>query len=210
MKEREIYFLFTDTGTSLAKVINFFTRRDLNHVSISFTKDFTTVYSFGRKRPRNPFIGGFVQEDITSDFMANANCAVYSQTVSEEEYRAMVRKIKEIEMRQHEYRYNFIGLFGVLFRVKIKRRSALFCSQFVATVVQDSAKFNFEKPTYFITPYDIRKSLENKLIYHGKLKYYRESLQPLPAPQLVLGERTIPKQSFLFHISNKFKRLVIK
>lgn len=210
MEEREIYFLFTDTGTSLAKVINFFTRRDLNHVSISFTKDFSTVYSFGRKRPKNPFIGGFVKEDITSDFLANADCAVYLQTISEADYCIMMKKIQEIEARQHEYRYNFIGLFGVLFRVRIERRAALFCSQFVATIVQDSEKFNFEKPTHFITPYDIRKSLENKLIYYGKLKYYRESLQSIPVPRLVFGEGTIPKQSLIFYISNKFKRLVIK
>lgn len=209
MEEREIYFLFTDTGTSLARMINFFTRQELNHVSMSFTKDFETLYSFGRKRPRNPFIGGFVHEDITSDFMANADCAIYSQPISEMDYKKMMEKILEIEARQHEYRYNFIGLFGVLLRVKIERRSALFCSQFVATVIQESDKFTFEKPTYFITPADIRNYPGNELIYRGKLKSYRPDTIPA-ASQLVLGKRTSHKHSFIFYISDKFKRLGIK
>lgn len=36
----------------------------LNHVSIALDRELTEVYSFGRKQPDNPFIGGFVKEDI--------------------------------------------------------------------------------------------------------------------------------------------------
>ncbi|MCM3742091.1 hypothetical protein M3210_17785 [Oceanobacillus luteolus] len=210
MEEREIYFLFTDTGTSLAKLINFFTKQELNHVSISFTKDFQTLYSFGRKRPKNPFIGGFVHEDITSDFMANADCAIYSQAISECDYNKMMKKIHEFEAKQDDYRYNFIGLFGVLLRIKIERRAALFCSQFVATVIQESDRFTFDKPTCFITPHDIRNLPDNRLIYKGKLKEYQVEMTKPESTRLVLGDQTTPKQSFIYNISNKFKRLVIK
>ena len=205
MKEREIYFLFTDTGTYLSKMINFCTRQELNHVSISFKEDFRTVYSFGRKRPKNPFIGGFVLEDINSEFLGKSECAIYRQEISEIDYQRMMTKIKEIEAKKHEYRYNFIGLFGVLLHIKIERKAALFCSQFVATVIQESDKFVFEKPDYFITPGDIRNHPEIELIYRGKLVDYR------PEPrQLVLGENTVQKQSFIYYISNKFKQFVIK
>ncbi|WP_405097685.1 hypothetical protein [Oceanobacillus sp. FSL H7-0719] len=206
MNEREIYFLFTDTGTYLSKLINYFTKQELNHVSISFSKDFNTLYSFGRKRPKNPFIGGFVHEDIESEFMSRAECAIYRQNISELDYQRMMAKIKEIEARKHEYRYNFVGLFGVLFKVKIKRKAALFCSQFVATVIQESNQFTFDKPVYFITPGDIRSHPNIELIYRGKLEDYRAD----PVKQLVLGEKTVQKQSFIFYISNKFKRFVIK
>lgn len=206
MSEREIYFLFTDTGTYLSKLINYFTKQELNHVSISFSKDFHTLYSFGRKRPKNPFIGGFVHEDIRSEFMSRAECAIYRQTISEMDYQRMMTKINAIEARKHEYRYNFIGLFGVLFKVKIKRRAALFCSQFVATIIQESDQFIFDKPDYFITPADIRNHPNIELVYRGKLENYH----PDPAQQLVLGEKTMQKQSFIFYISNKFKRFVIK
>ncbi len=206
MSEKEIYFLFTDTGTYLSKLINYFTKQELNHVSISFSNDFHILYSFGRKRPKNPFIGGFVHEDIRNECMSRAECAVYRQTISEADYQRMMTKIKAFEARKHEYRYNFIGLFGVLFNVKIERRAALFCSQFVATIIQESDKFIFDKPDYFITPADIRNHANIELVYRGKLENYL----PDPAQKLVLGDKTVQKQSFIFYISDKFKRFVIK
>lgn len=206
MKERKIYFLFTDTGTTLAKLINFFTKEELNHVSISFSEDFQKVYSFGRKCPKNPFIGGFVYEDVDSNMMANAECAVFVQSISETDYKRMKAKLREIEARQHEYRYNFIGLFGVLFGIKIKRRSAFFCSQFVATIIQESEQFTFEKPACFITPADIRNHPGNELIYRGKLKYYRtEKNQPAMDP-IIFNEPVTTKQSFV--LASLFKRFV--
>lgn len=205
MQKREIYFLFTDTGTYLSKAINYFTKQELNHVSISFNEDFKAVYSFGRKRPRNPFIGGFVLEDINSEFLAKAECAIYRTEISELDFQLMMSRIKEIEERKHEYRYNFIGLFGVLFHIRINRKAALFCSEFAATVIQESDKFIFEKPACFITPADIRNHPGIEPVFRGKLEDYN------PEPRkLVLGQSLIQKQSFIYYISNKFKRLVMK
>lgn len=205
MQKREIYFLFTDTGTYLSKAINYFTKQELNHVSISFDKDFKAVYSFGRKRPRNPFIGGFVLEDINSEFLAKAECAIYRTEISELDFHLMMSRIKEIESRKDEYRYNFIGLFGVLFHIRINRRAALFCSEFVATIIQESDKFIFKKPTCFITPADIRNHPAIELIFRGKLEEYNSEPK-----KLVLGQNLIQKQSFIYYISNKFKQFVIK
>lgn len=209
MKEREVYFLFTDTGTTLAKLINFFTKQEMNHVSISFSQDLKMVYSFGRKRPSNPFIGGFVLEDLTSDFLKNADCMIYSQPISPADYESMIKKIKEIEARQDEYRYNFIGLFGILFRVKIERRAALFCSQFVATVLQESETITFEKPVYFITPLDIRNHPGNRFVYHGKLKDY-PGVESTKINSIAVETSVRQKQSFPYYISNLFKRFVMK
>src|SRR5690625_5503838 len=73
MREKTLYFLFTDTGTYLSKAINYCTKQSLNHVSIGFDPELKEVYSFGRTHPRNPFNGGFVKEDIRSDFLKDAN-----------------------------------------------------------------------------------------------------------------------------------------
>src|SRR5690625_7059982 len=85
MRKVTIYFIFTDTGTNLSRIINFCTRQSLNHVSIGFDKDLNEVYSFGRKNPKNPFSGGFVREDIRGAFLKNANCAVYAFQLTEAE-----------------------------------------------------------------------------------------------------------------------------
>ncbi|MDY0404466.1 hypothetical protein P5G51_002715 [Virgibacillus sp. 179-BFC.A HS] len=144
----------------------------MNHVSIGFDDALTEVYSFGRIQPRNPFSGGFVKEDIRGEFLRNADCAVYSFRLEEAEFIQLLKNIKTIEAQQNSYRYNFIGLFGVLLRIEIKRKNALFCSQFVASVLKDSASFQLEKPSCFTTPSDIRGHKGLDLLYEGRLGDY--------------------------------------
>ncbi|MFC4023475.1 hypothetical protein ACFOUV_06500 [Oceanobacillus longus] len=203
MGEKLIYFLFTDTGSYLSKAINYYTKKSLNHVSIGFDPQLNELYSFGRKQPRNPFIGGFIKEDIESEFLKKASCEIYSFSVSDEDYSAVIENIKEIETRKEYYKYNFIGLFGVMLDIEINRKSALFCSQFVATVLRDLDKFKFEKPACFITPTDIRNYPGMQLVYQGVLEDYQDQRE-------ITIEETLPKQSFIFLLSNRFKRLVIK
>src|SRR5699024_8858520 len=160
---------------------------------------------FGRKEPRNPFIGGFVKEDIRSDFLRNSDCAVYVYRISEREYQQIIREIKSVEQYKDKYKYNFIGLLCVLFQVEIKREYAMFCSQFVATVMRDVHSFNMNKPSCFITPADIRTYSGLELIYQGKLGHY----QKLPIITGNLHDKE-PKQSFIFQISRKVKQFVIR
>jgi hypothetical protein len=209
MEERTIYFLFTDTGTYLSKAINYCTKQTLNHVSISFDAALSEVYSFGRKQPKNPFIGGFVKEDIHSDFLKNANCAIYSYTFTEQECESILNNIKAIEADQSNYKYNFIGLIGVLLQIEINRKHAYFCSQFVAMMLKDSVHFNISKPACFITPADIRMHEGMQLIYEGKLSDYQDR-QLAHERKLTRVNQTISKQSFIFFISSKVKRFVIK
>ncbi|WP_067728379.1 hypothetical protein [Oceanobacillus damuensis] len=204
MGERTIYFLFTDTGSYLSKAINYYTKKSLNHVSIGFDPQLKELYSFGRKQPKNPFIGGFINEDVESEFLKKSSCEIYSFSVSNKDYQSIITNIKEIEARKKQYKYNFIGLFGVMLDIEIERKSALFCSQFVATVLRGLDKFQFEKPACFITPEDIRNYPGMQLVYRGILENYQKQQQN------IMEEQNLPKQSFIFILSNRFKRSVIK
>ncbi|ASK61995.1 hypothetical protein CFK37_07390 [Virgibacillus phasianinus] len=206
MGGRTLYFLFTDTGTYLSRAINYCTKEDLNHVSISFDDELREVYSFGRKNPRNPFVGGFVKENIHSDFLKNASCAVYAYHLSDAEYEKIKTKIKEIELQAGNYKYNFLGLFGVMLQVEINREHAMFCSQFVATVLREVERFKLPKPNCFTTPADIRGLSGLQLIYQGKLCDYRKNVVE---PLLISGGPVLAKQSFTFLLS-KVKRFVIR
>lgn len=55
MEEKKIYLLLTDTGTLFSKLIKCYTKKPYNHASIAFDGELSTVYSFGRKKPKNPF-----------------------------------------------------------------------------------------------------------------------------------------------------------
>src|SRR5690625_3504068 len=122
VENKEIYFLFTDTGSLLAKAINHITGHSYNHVSIGFDEALRELYSFGRKNEKNPFIGGFVKENKNCDFLKNAVCEIYSCKVTADEYEIILQNIKEIEARSNHYKYNFIGLFGILLQIEINRK----------------------------------------------------------------------------------------
>ena len=207
MGEKTLYFLFTDTGTYLSKAINYCTKQSLNHVSIGFDPELKEVYSFGRTHPRNPFNGGFVKEDIRSDFLKDANCAVYTYRFTEEEWDSILRNIKEIEAQKASYKYNFIGLIGILLQIKINRKNKLFCSQFVATVLRDTASLQLNKPDCFITPADIRDQTGMQLMYQGKLSNYHPEFK---LTDRELADQQAVKQSLLFLLSQKMKQFVIK
>ncbi|MBA9027096.1 hypothetical protein [Peribacillus huizhouensis] len=82
MIERFIsYLLFTDTGTNLSKLIKLFTTQPFNHVTISFEAELSEIFSFGRKKHNNPFIGGFVREEIAVGLFKNAKCEIYSYKI---------------------------------------------------------------------------------------------------------------------------------
>ncbi|MBO1914276.1 hypothetical protein J4G37_56840, partial [Microvirga sp. 3-52] len=109
--------------------IGMYTRKDLNHASIAFDEQLTEMYSFGRKQRHNPFVGGFVKENVVEGIFEQADCAIYSCEVTTEEYIRMQIKIRQIELTKELYRYNFIGLFAVAINKDLQRKHAFFCSQ---------------------------------------------------------------------------------
>lgn len=174
--ERKIYLLLTDTGTVLNRMIKSYTGQRYNHASIAFDAALTEVYSFGRKTERNPFIGGFVREDLRSVLFMQADCAVYSLTVTKEEYQIMRRFVQEIYVQRERYRYNFIGLFGVMVQKPVVRKHAFFCSQFVASVLKRGRVLYFDKDPSLLEPSELPYAGNFQLIFEGRVKDYQASL----------------------------------
>lgn len=210
MRDKAIYFIFTDTGTYLSRVINYFTNQSLNHVSIAMDADLREVYSFGRIQPQNPFSGGFVREDVRGKFLKNARCAVYKFYFSEAELEQIMTRIKQIEAEKCHYKYNFIGLIGILFNIEINRKHAFFCSQFVAWVLRDLRTFHVEKPICFTTPSDIRSHAGMQLIYQGILKDYEDATAVQLKPLAEVTNPVLAKPSMFFTLSKKVKQFVIR
>jgi hypothetical protein len=174
VREKKIYILLTDTGTIVTRLIKSYTKKPYNHASIAFDAELIEVYSFGRKTAKNPFIGGFVREDLQSVLFRQADCAIYSLSITNDEFQRMYRYIQEIASKKENYRYNFIGLFGVLFKKPIKRKNAFFCSQFVASVLKESKIIDFEeKDLSLVKPSDLTYSANFQLVFEGRLKDYQ-------------------------------------
>lgn len=181
----EIYIVFSDTKTVLSKSIQRFTSYPYCHTSLAFDSELREVYSFGRKRPTNPFIGGFAKEDFRNPFFGQADCEIYSCKVSDSQFQNIQDKVRVIENTQHFYGYNFLGLFGVLFQKPVKRHNRFFCTEFVAEVLTASGVSLASKSACLLKPEELARSSELHLVYRGTLAAYtapdpgqEESLTP--------------------------------
>ena len=182
---KKIYIVLTNTGTLLSKAIGLYTKRDLNHASIAFDEGLREMYSFGRKQRHNPFVGGFVKEEATEGIFADANCAIFSCEVTTEEYVRMRNKIRQFERDQELYRYNFIGLFCVALNKDIQRDRAFFCSQFVATIVNEGGLAMFSVNPNLVQPHDFAKVSCLVQEYDGDLQAYLHKKRGQQERQLV-------------------------
>lgn len=170
-----IYILLTHSGTLPSRFIKMYTREPYSHVSIALDLDLRELYSFGRLKPSNPIIGGFVREDIhfgTFGRFPNTQCALYSLTVNGYQYYSLRRELNKFLMDERRYGYNFLGLLGMVLRIPIQRTHKYFCSQFVATLLKESGIDFFQKPPALVSPMDFRKCKALNLVYEGKLKAY--------------------------------------
>lgn len=170
--QKDIYIVLTDTGTVLTRIIKWFTKSPLNHASIAFDSSLYEVYSFGRKNVNNPFIGGLVRENMRSSFFSHCECAIYRCSISTEDYTNIYNHIKLMMRHQYRYKYNMLGLIGVLMNKEINREDAYFCSQFVAYVLEQSNLRPVNKPCYLVQPGDFAQSPLLKEVYRGRIIDY--------------------------------------
>lgn len=169
---KKIYFLLTDTGTLLTKTIKLYTKEPYNHASIAFDSELKELYSFGRLKYNNPFIGGFVKEDITNPIFKRAKASIYSFKVTDDEYTKLLSNIEEFKMNKDKYQYNLIGLLSFFLNKPIKRENKYFCSQFVNEILNKSNLHLVNKHPSLTKPSDFSKINEIEHIFTGMLRDY--------------------------------------
>jgi len=174
--DRSVYILLTNTGTFFTKIIQGYTKAPYNHASISFNRELSELYSFGRKHPNNPLNGGFVKEDIQTGTFSkypNTTCVIYELQVSDREVEKMKRVLQIFIRSQRKYLYNILGVIGIALQEPVEFSNSYFCSQFVAEVLERSGIKLWNKLPALVTPDDFRQSERLNLIYVGKLSEYK-------------------------------------
>lgn len=172
---KTVYILLTDTGTVLTSVIKWYTNAPYNHVSICFDDKLDEIYSFGRKKPRNPLIAGFIKEDVyygTYRYFDNTRCLLLKMDVSLSEYRRIREVIQSFDKNKERYSYNLLGLLGVAMQYPINQKNKYFCSQFVAEVFEKSGLQLWDLPSALISPNDFLMHPRFELVYEGNLYDY--------------------------------------
>jgi hypothetical protein len=178
MTDTTIYILLSHSGSVFSKAINIYTRHPYTHVSIALDQDLSELYSFGRLRPYNPVLAGFVHEDIengTFKRFPNTVCALYSLTISKNQYDLLRHQLDRFKKESGRYGYNFLGLFSAMFNYPLPRQYNYFCSQFVSEVLLKSGVTISAKDPGLTSPMDIMGNKELEFVYAGYLKDYSKT-----------------------------------
>lgn len=170
---KKIYIVLTYTGTIPSKIIRMYTRREFSHVSIALDEDLEEMYSFGRLNAYNPFISGFVHEGIdkgTFKRFKKTKSRIYSLQVEDDQFEKIVKIIDDMNNHKYDYKYNILGLIGVVIRFKVKREKYFYCAEFVKYLLEKS---EVEKGLPdIIKPEDFKEIDRLNFVYSGMLREY--------------------------------------
>ena len=174
---KKIYIILTHTGTVLSTIIKFYTKDEFSHVSIALDADLEEMYSFGRLKPYNPFIGSFVHEYInkgTFKRFRNTKAKVYSLYLTDEQYEKAKKVIEYFNSNKEKYRFNLLGLACVSIHKKIVKKNTFYCAEFVRHVLKVSGIIETKELPEIIRPEDFKnlKGLEEE--YSGLLRKYKK------------------------------------
>jgi hypothetical protein len=174
-----IYIIVSQTGTSVAKMIKFFTRKPYNHSSISVDLTLSDMYSFCRNYSTFPLPAGFNREIVgegTFGRFSYIPCEIYMLPVTAEQKKKFMSILEHFKKYSDTYSYNILGFWSIPFRLHIERKNKFVCSQFVAYIIRESG-LQLNKPVCMYSPEDLRHLPDAKLMYRGELNdFYRKYL----------------------------------
>lgn len=171
----EVFIVFSKTGTWLSRVLSKAGSFKYMHSSISFVEDLSTMYSFGRLKPRNPLIGGFVKESINAgvyQFSKKNEIKVYKMIVSNDQADQLREEITRFENQAKMYHYNFLGLVFIPFKIKYVRKHYYFCSQFISELFMKIAILDQSIAPEWTSPKDLIEYLDLELVFEGYIVDY--------------------------------------
>lgn len=171
---KKIYFILTDTGTILSRIVKHFMKDEFGHISISLDKKLRHMYSFGRLKPYNTFYGGFVHENIrkgTFKRFYKTKARIYEYQITDEQYNDLKKEILKLKKDRRKLHFNVLGLFAIYFKIKRRKDDYFYCAEFVKYVTE-KANINLGLPE-LVRPEDFKNIKGSKVIYEGILREYK-------------------------------------
>ena len=154
-------------------MIHAFKGGTFTHTSLSLTPGTDRLYSYARRKIKNPLCAGLITENIHTEVFAqypDCHCALYCFDVSEQAYERMQKKVSFFFDNYARAKYNFLGMIPMALGIKIRRKLRLTCSQFVAIILEDSGELELPKDPYLMLPDDFMDINGATLVYDGVLK----------------------------------------
>ena len=168
MEERTVYILLTRSGTWFSRLIHLATQDRYTHASIGLDGPTGPFYSFGRKYEHFALPAGLVEEQVTLR-RRTVPCCLYELKVSQETYFRLRRQLNCMYARREEYSYNLLGTLACYFNLPLRRRHHYFCSQFVASLLQESGALELSKDPGLTRPADFCRLEQLRPIHQGAI-----------------------------------------
>ncbi len=182
--------MLSHSGSIFSRAIKVCSKDPYTHVSIALDENFYELYSFGRIKPYNPIIAGFVKEDIkngTYRRFPDTRCAIYALDIDETQFRMLQKELNRFKKESRKYGYNLIGVISAAFNKPLHRKYSYFCSQFVSEILQNSGIRIIDKDPNLTSPMDFSRSNRLECIYEGELKALSSSDLEVIRPKLNRG-----------------------
>lgn len=175
---KHLYIVVTQSGSFLSALLKVVTGAQYNHVSVSLDRNLDAMYSFGRRRPYNPFWGGFVQESPhwgTFKRFPQTEAVVVCLDVTAAQYDGVQGVLADMYQRRTEYRYNVLGLLLAAFRIQYRGKNSYYCSQFVKELLTQFDVIGEEETNRIPQPVHFLRLKNGHTVYEGKLSLYPQT-----------------------------------
>ncbi|MFE5337085.1 hypothetical protein ACFQ8E_14330 [Isoptericola sp. NPDC056573] len=184
-----IYVVLSRSSTVLSRTIRLATRDEYTHAALALDADLELMFSFGRRRASNPFVGCFKRERLDDDLyrgMDRLPGVVLEVPVTPRQRDAVGARVAEFLLDSHTYAYNAPGLVTGLLGRGSEDDRRFFCSEFVYHVLRDAGVCDLGVPRWKVRPQTLL-AVPGTVVYRGDLKRYRPSdLAAAPVPALTL------------------------
>lgn len=153
---KTVYILLTRSGTWFSRLIHLATDDRYTHASIGLDGPSGPFYSFARLDPRFALPAGLVQERLDGRPIGGRAIpwCLCELDVSDEAYEHLKSQLAAMYARREQYHYNLLGALSCYFHQPLRREHHYFCSQFVASLLEESGAAELGKCPGLVRPVD--------------------------------------------------------
>ncbi len=169
--DTNVYVVLLSSHTYIGRLIRTALKSKYNHAAISLDHDLKNMYSFARYNHNSPLVAGFVDEKLARYFhFGDPPIKIFKIKLTKREYKKVKREIRQFELNQKSYVYNFISAMIAPFKRRFFIKNSFTCIEFVVYILGRVNKVKNEADYYNFRKLD--KELKNHVHYEGTLYDY--------------------------------------
>jgi hypothetical protein len=180
--QTKVFIVLTRSPTILSRLIHRVTRDKYTHAALALDENLEYMFSFGRRRVSNPFIGCFKRESLNDEIYGACTelpGVIAEIPVTPVQYATIRGMVESFLLNHHNYSYNTLGLIRNLIRLPAENSTRFFCSEFVYYVLRESGVCDFGEISGSVRPEMLLK-INGRIAFEGDLTLFRKERTTLP------------------------------